>query len=219
MYLRCAGIRQIQYIDTWTCHLHRESRLTTHTDIASPHQTLVQAPYPFPTYTTHTSEPKTQIHVQHSPCSHRIGKAQTQSSHPLTPPPLLPRRPEPKTYTSHILQQLLITRTTLIHSPSAALDTIHEPGVPPTCLALTTTTPHLSPHQHCHQPHCHQPRTITLSQQTHKQQYTHHSHSKDRIHIGTTPTSQTDQRRPQTQHKDTDPTVKVREISSYYRST
>ena len=26
--LRCAGIRQAQYTDTWTCHLHRESTLT-----------------------------------------------------------------------------------------------------------------------------------------------------------------------------------------------
>ena len=31
--LGCAGIRQAQYTDTWTCHLHRESRLTPHTDI------------------------------------------------------------------------------------------------------------------------------------------------------------------------------------------
>ena len=37
MKLRCAGIRQAQYTDTWTCHLHRDSRLTTHTDITSPH--------------------------------------------------------------------------------------------------------------------------------------------------------------------------------------
>ena len=31
VHLRCAGIRQAQYTDTWTCHLHRESRLTPHT--------------------------------------------------------------------------------------------------------------------------------------------------------------------------------------------
>ena len=37
VHLRCAGICQAQYIDTWTCHLHRESRLTPHTDIAPPH--------------------------------------------------------------------------------------------------------------------------------------------------------------------------------------
>ena len=28
VHLRCAGIRQAQYTDAWTCHLHRESRLT-----------------------------------------------------------------------------------------------------------------------------------------------------------------------------------------------
>ena len=38
VYLRCAGIRQAQYTDTWTCHLHRESRLTPHTDITPPHR-------------------------------------------------------------------------------------------------------------------------------------------------------------------------------------
>ena len=47
VHLRCAGIRQAQYTDTWTCHLHRESRLTPHTDITPP-PTLVQAPSPLP---------------------------------------------------------------------------------------------------------------------------------------------------------------------------
>ena len=38
VHLRCAGICQTQYSDTWTCHLlHRESRLTTHTYITPPH--------------------------------------------------------------------------------------------------------------------------------------------------------------------------------------
>ena len=37
VHLRCAGICQAQYTDTWTCHLHRESRLTPHTGITSPH--------------------------------------------------------------------------------------------------------------------------------------------------------------------------------------
>ena len=36
VHLRCAGIRQAQNTDTWTCHLHRESRLTPHTDITPP---------------------------------------------------------------------------------------------------------------------------------------------------------------------------------------
>ena len=84
VHLRCAGIRQAQYTDTWTCHLHRESRLTPHTDITPP-PTPVQVPYPLPIYTTHTTATKTQTHVQHSTCPQRIGKAQTQFSHPLTP--------------------------------------------------------------------------------------------------------------------------------------
>ena len=38
VHLRCAGNRQVQYTDTWTCHLHRESRLTPHTDITPSHR-------------------------------------------------------------------------------------------------------------------------------------------------------------------------------------
>ena len=76
VHLRYADIRQAQYTDTWTCHIHREYRFTPHTDITPPLQTLVQVPYPLPIYTTAT---KTQTHVQH-----RIGKGQTQSSHHLS---------------------------------------------------------------------------------------------------------------------------------------
>ena len=67
VHLRCAAIRQAQYTDTWTCHIHRESRLTPHTVITPPHrsQPLSKPPYPLPTYTTHTTATKTQTHVQH----------------------------------------------------------------------------------------------------------------------------------------------------------
>ena len=68
-----------------------------------------------PTYITHTTATKTQTHVQHSPCPHRIGKAQTQFSHPLTPSPPTPPPPspptpppEPNTYTCHTLHQHLL---------------------------------------------------------------------------------------------------------------
>ena len=54
-----------QRIQTHTSHRHNTT---------SPLPTLVQALYPLPTYTTAT---KTQTHVQHSPCPHRVGKAQT----------------------------------------------------------------------------------------------------------------------------------------------
>ena len=49
VHLRCAGIRQAQYTDTWTCHLHRESRLTPHTDITPPHRSRPLSKPPLPT--------------------------------------------------------------------------------------------------------------------------------------------------------------------------
>ena len=113
-------------------------------------------------------------------------------------PPLFPRCPEPNTYTSHTLHQLLPC-TTLIPSMSAALDTIPEPHVPPTCHALTTTTPPYPT------PAFPSPSDSQHTHMQHRQQYTHHSHNN---HIKTT--SQTYQIRLQTQHKDTNPAVKVR---------
>ena len=53
VHLRCAGIRQAQYTDTWTCHLHRESRLTPHTDITPPHRSRTPCPSPLPTLHLH----------------------------------------------------------------------------------------------------------------------------------------------------------------------
>ena len=50
VHLRCAGIRQAQYTDTWTCHQHRESRLTPHTDINHP---TAPDPGPSPLPTSH----------------------------------------------------------------------------------------------------------------------------------------------------------------------
>ena len=37
VHLRCAGIHLAQYTDPWTCHQHKESRLTTHTEITPHH--------------------------------------------------------------------------------------------------------------------------------------------------------------------------------------
>ena len=65
-----------------TCHLHRESGLTTHTDIAPPHPSSYWSkPLPIP-YLHHPHQRNTRPTL---PCSHRIGKSQTQSSHPLNP--------------------------------------------------------------------------------------------------------------------------------------
>ena len=66
VHLRCAGIRQAQYTDTWTCHLHRESRLTPHTDIIPPHRSRPWSKPP-------THSPNTPV--------------QTQFSRQLTPSP------------------------------------------------------------------------------------------------------------------------------------
>ena len=68
VHLKCAGIRLAQYTDTWTCHQHRKSRLTTHTNITPP--TL---PEPGP------SRPPTP----------------PPTTHPL-PPPTPPTPPQPK---------------------------------------------------------------------------------------------------------------------------
>ena len=65
VHIRCEGIHPAPYIDTWTCYLPKESRLTRHTDITqpSPSQTLVEAP-------THSltipPQPK-HSHASHTP--------------------------------------------------------------------------------------------------------------------------------------------------------
>ena len=71
VHLRCAGIRQAQYTDTWTCHLHRESRLTPHTDITPPHRSR-PCPSPLPT-----------LHLHHP--HHRNQNTDTCPTLPLSP--------------------------------------------------------------------------------------------------------------------------------------
>ena len=74
VYLRCAGIRLAQYTYTRTCHQHKASRLTTHTDITPPSPLALAPPPP-----QHRPHPRNQnTHIPLSPCSSRIGKAQTQ---------------------------------------------------------------------------------------------------------------------------------------------
>ena len=52
-------VRKQIYTDTWTCHLHRESRLTFHTDITPRHPYKLWSKPPthslLPTYTTYTT--------------------------------------------------------------------------------------------------------------------------------------------------------------------
>ena len=64
VHLRCAGIRLAQYTDTWTCHQHKESRLTTHTDLTPPYPGPSRPPTPLST--THTTATKHR-HISHFP--------------------------------------------------------------------------------------------------------------------------------------------------------
>ena len=139
----CTGIRQEQYTDTWTCHLHRQSRLITHTDITPhPHPDPGPIPYPIPTYTTHTTATKHR-HTSNTP------PVPTGLVKPI-PNPLIHSPPSPPTpprakqiHIPHTPPTPHTPHTTLIHNTSAALDTMPKPRQPPTCPALTT--PHPSP--------------------------------------------------------------------------
>ena len=69
LHPRCTGIRLVQYTDTWTGLLHKDSRLATYTDITPPNP---PKPWPRPPIhspnTTHTTATQTPTHVLHSPC-------------------------------------------------------------------------------------------------------------------------------------------------------
>ena len=146
---------------------------TSHGHDATPAlPTLVQAPYPLPTYTTHTAT-KAHTHVQHSPCPQRIGKAQTQFSRPLTPLSTHTARAR-RMHMSH-------TPPTPLTSTSHVLDKTPEPRVP-LIHALTATTPHPDPtpalpspsHPHTLTAHTHAARTAVHASQSPQQPHAHH---------------------------------------------
>ena len=162
---RYLDLPSTQIIQTHTSHRHNTT---------PPLPTLVQASYPLPTYTTHTTATKTQTHVQHSPCPHSIGKAQTQFSHPLTPSPPTPPRAKHK-HMSH-------TPPTPLTSTSHVLDkTTPEPRVP-LIHALTATTPHTDPtpvlpspsHPHTLTAHTHATQTTVHASQSPQQPHAQH---------------------------------------------
>ena len=143
MHLRCASIRQAQYTDTWTYHLHKESGLTAHLDTTPPFQTLLKTFYPLPPT---PPQPKHRHTSNTPPVLTGLVKPKPNLIHTPPSPPTLPRTKN--THISHNSPTPLIPRTTLIHCKLAVLNTIPEPRVPPTCLVFTRTTPHQSPHQH-----------------------------------------------------------------------
>ena len=61
-HLRCTGICLAQYTDSWTCHQHQESRLTTHIDI-----TLPYPPRPWLKYSPPTPPQPKHRHISHFP--------------------------------------------------------------------------------------------------------------------------------------------------------
>ena len=125
VHLRCAGIRLAQYTDTWTCHLHRESKLTTHTDITPPHPPWPKPPTHAPPTPPAPPQPKHR-HISHFPhVPPELVKANPNPvTHSPTHPQHLPPRPEPSTYTPST------PLTTLISSTSHALAKTPEPRVP-----------------------------------------------------------------------------------------
>ena len=179
-----------QIIQTYTSHRHNTT---------PPLPTLVRAPYPLPTYTTHSTATKTQTHVQHSPCPHRIGIAQTKFSHPLTPSP--PTQPRAKyIHMSHTPPTPL---TTLISGTSPVLDKPPEPRVPH-IHPLTTTTPPPDPtpalpspsHTHTLTTHTHATQTTVHASQSPQLSHSQHivprqPHKQTNDHHRTTNTTQT----------------------------
>ena len=95
VHLRCAGIRQAQYTDTWTCHLHRESRLTTS------HRHNITPPLPDPG----PSPPLPTPHLHH-PHHHNqnTDTCPTLHQHLTSTSPVLDKTPEspvPRTHRNH----------------------------------------------------------------------------------------------------------------------
>ena len=170
VHRRCAGICQAQYTDTWTCHLHRESRLTPHTDITPPHRSRPWSKPP--THSPHTPPQPNHRHMSNTPPV-PTGLVKPKPNSLIYSPTLHPHRPEPNTYTCHTLHQHLSQARHMYytkHLNHVYHSYTHSPQ------------PHLT--RTAHQ-HCRHPRTLTLSQHTHmqhKQQYMHHSHRNKRTH-------------------------------------
>ena len=138
VHLRCAGIRQAQYTDIWTCHLHRESRLTPHTDITPPQRSrpLSKPPTHSPPTPPTPPQPKHR-HMSNTPPA-PTGLVKPKPNYLIHSPPSPPTPPRAK----HI--HMSHTPPTPLTSTSPVLDKTLEPRVP-LIHALTATTPHPDP--------------------------------------------------------------------------
>ena len=141
VHLRCAGIRQAQYTDTWTCHLHRESRLTPHTDITPPHRSrpLSKPPTHSPPTPPTPPQPKHR-HMSNTPPVPRglVKPKPNYLIHPHRPEPNTHTPPAPLTSTSPVLDKTPEPRLPLIHALTA---TTPSPG-PHTSTAVTLAPSH-----------------------------------------------------------------------------
>ena len=102
VHLRYAGIRQAQYTDTWTCHLHRESRLTPHTDITPPHRSRPLSKPP-----THSSPtPPTPPQPKHRRMSNTLpvprGLVKPKPNYLIHSPPPLSTHTAPSQTHTHV---------------------------------------------------------------------------------------------------------------------
>ena len=197
VHLRCAGICQAQYTDTWTCHLHKESRLTPHTDITPPHRSRPLSKPP-----THSPPtPPTPPHPKHRhmsntpPVPRGLVKPKPNSlNHSPPSPPTSPRAKH--VHMSH-------TPPTPLTSTSPVLDKTPEPRVP-LIHALTATTPHPDPtpalpstsHPHTLTAHTHATQTTVHASQSPQQPHAQHNvlrqpHKQTKDYHRTTNTTQT----------------------------
>ena len=120
VHLRCAVIRQAQYTDTWTCHLHRESRLTPHTHITLPHRSLPWSRPPIHSPPTPPIPPQPKHrHMSNTPLvpTGLVNPKANSIVHSTPSPPTAPRAKH--IHMSHTPPTPL---TTLISSMSPILD-------------------------------------------------------------------------------------------------
>ena len=110
VHLRCAGICQTQYTDTWTCHIHRKSRLAPHTDMTPPHRSRhwSKPPTHSPHITPTPPQPKHRHMSNTSPAPTGLVKPKPNSlihspPSPPTPPRAKHNTPEPRVPLIHAL--------------------------------------------------------------------------------------------------------------------
>ena len=113
MILDTLNIVPVTSGDTWTCHLHRESRLTPHTDITPQYHSRPWSKSPTHSPPTSPTPPKTKHrHTSNTPPV-PTGLVSPNPILSSTHPPLHPHRPVPNTCTCHTFYQHLSLHSSL----------------------------------------------------------------------------------------------------------